>query len=218
MTVARCTRNSPEAYVSDSGSRDRGGDLAGRGGDRRGVRLLARQRLLGRGGPDGIRRRPADDEARARADAVLHLDDGRDADDGVGRGGMAVLQVHPAGALAVGRYEDGRDDLAGLQRRREQVQEEVSGRDLALALGPAGDDRGAEGDEDRGEVGRGIRVGDRAADRPAVADLQVADLGGGLGEDGARLADEGETPRSRRASSWRRSRASCRGSGCRRGP
>ena len=43
-------------------------------------------------------------------------------------------------------------------------------------LGPASDERGVEREQHRGEVGRGVAVRDRAAERAAVAHLVVADL------------------------------------------
>ena len=57
------------------------------------------------------------------------------------------------------------------------VKKSVAG-DRALAVRPLRDEVGVEGEEDRAEVGGRVAVRDRAADRPAVADLRVADLAG----------------------------------------
>ena len=58
--------------------------------------------------------------------------------------------------------------------------EEVVGRDLALAPAGRGDERGAEREHDGGQIGCRVAVGDRAADRAAVAHLRIADLAGGV--------------------------------------
>ena len=51
-----------------------------------------------------------------------------------------------------------------------------------LAGRPADDQRRVQGQDHRGQVGRGVAVGQRAADRAAVPDLRVADLAGGVRE------------------------------------
>ena len=64
----------------------------------------------------------------------------------------------------------------------EQALEELPGGDLAAAGGAARDQRGVEHEDHRRQVARGVGVHQRAADRAAVADLRVADLAGGVGE------------------------------------
>src|SRR4051794_24008406 len=84
-------------------------------------------------------------------------------------------------ARRVARSPDHADlgqDLGRFDRGLERVEEEVACRDLAApGLTPA-DDRGVAGDEDRGPIGGGIGMGDRAADRAPVPDLRVTDRGG----------------------------------------
>ena len=69
-------------------------------------------------------------------------------------------------------------DLGRLDRGLERVEEEVPGRDDALA-GPAStDDPCAHGEQHGRPVRRRIGVGDGAADRAPVADLRIADAAG----------------------------------------
>ena len=58
--------------------------------------------------------------------------------------------------------------------------EEVGGGDLALAARALGHERRAEREQRGRQVGGRVAVGDRAADRAAVAHLRVADLAGGV--------------------------------------
>ena len=72
--------------------------------------------------------------------------------------------------------------FTGLQRGLEQAAEELPGPDVAVAGPAAGDQRRVQRQDHRGQVGGGVGVGQRTADRAAVADLRVADLPGGVGE------------------------------------
>ena len=76
------------------------------------------------------------------------------------------------------REAHGGDDLVRRQRRREEAGEVVVGLDLAAV----GDDRRAQGEHGRRVVGGRIGMGERAADRAAVADLRVADPAGEVGQ------------------------------------
>ena len=75
-------------------------------------------------------------------------------------------------------HPDLHQQFVRLQRRFEQALEELGRGDLPVPGWPAGDQRGVQGQDDRGQVGRGIAVRQRAADRAAVPDLRVADLAG----------------------------------------
>ena len=63
-------------------------------------------------------------------------------------------------------------------------------RDRALAAGSSHHEVSVEGEEHRGKVGGRVAVRDGAADGAAVANLRVADLPRGVGDDGALLAQE----------------------------
>jgi hypothetical protein len=94
---------------------------------------------------------------------------------GVGELGIARFLRH--------READGGDDFALFQRGLEHALEVVVGGDAALA----GLDGGAQAQSRRRIVGRGIVVGEGAADRAAVAHLRIADGLGQRGEGGERL-------------------------------
>ncbi len=152
---------------------------------------IAPAMLLGVLDGDGSRRDAADDDARANDVPAFHFDEGRDAHDGISGGGMGVLQVCAARALPAGRDDDGRHDLSRLQRRGEEIDEELVRRDLPGALRPLRHDGGSKGHENGREVGGRIGVRDGPSDRAAVADLDVADLRGRLRQDRAGLLHEG---------------------------
>ncbi len=65
------------------------------------------------------------------------------------------------------------------ERGLEHAREELGRGDGALAALPAGDQLAVQREDHRGKVGGGIAVRDRAADRPAVPNLRVADLARG---------------------------------------
>ena len=97
----------------------------------------------------------------------------------------------------------------GLQRRLEEAGEEVVDGDGALAARALGHERGPQREQHRGQVGRRVAVGDRAADGAAVAHLRVAHLAGGVAQErhlgaeqvaGLEVAVAGEARR------WRRGR------------
>jgi hypothetical protein len=84
------------------------------------------------------------------------------------------------------REDDLGDQLSLVDRCRERPEEELRGFDRPLADSRAHDELRTECEHDRGQVGRGIGVGEAPTDRAAVADLEVADLGGALGDCGER--------------------------------
>jgi hypothetical protein len=98
---------------------------------------------------------------------------------------MAVLHVRGPATGSCRRNSNRRHELTGLKSGREHVDEELVGRELALAVLAGDDDRGAERLQHRRVVGGRVGVRDAAADRPAVADEPVADLAGGLRDDRA---------------------------------
>src|SRR6266851_2339979 len=113
-----------------------------------------------------------------------------DTDDGIARGRVGELGI---GGLVDRWKTHRRDDLAGLQGGLEHAGEEIVAGDLALV----GGDGGAQRDDGAGIVGGGIVIGDRAADRAAIAYLRVADTVGEVGEgrdrrfDNIRMGDVG---------------------------
>src|SRR3989449_843200 len=92
------------------------------------------------------------------------------------------FNFHVGGALRYGKRARG-DQPPRLERGFVQAFEDPVALDLAFA----GDDGGAQGEHGRRVVGRGVFVGERAADRPQVPDLPVADDAGERGERGDRL-------------------------------
>jgi len=90
-----------------------------------------------------------------------------------------VLEV--AAALDLRNADLGEQLLRG-ECRLERTREEIGGGNRSLAVGAVGDEVRIECEQDRGHVGGRIGVGDRAADRPAVPDLRVADVSGGAGQ------------------------------------
>jgi hypothetical protein len=61
--------------------------------------------------------------------------------------------------------------------------EEIVDADASGAVGAVGDERRVRGEHRAGKIRRGIRVRDVSADRPTIANLNVADLVGRLGDD-----------------------------------
>ena len=88
-------------------------------------------------------------------------------------------------AVCHGEHDLG-DNLVRLQRRREQVLEEILGRYRP----PVGDDVGVEHQCDGRIVAGRVGVRDDTADRAHVAHLVVADLAGHLGQDGQLVPDD----------------------------
>src|SRR5207237_7470090 len=94
----------------------------------------------------------------------------------------AELEVGPC---AAGRWccdADLANDLIGLQRRGKGVDEEVPCRDAPFTLGAHNLELRVEGQKARREMAYRTGMGGSPANRPPVADLWVADLGGGAAE------------------------------------
>ena len=106
---------------------------------------------------------------------------------------------------------------SGPQRRLEQALEEVGRRDLALAGRPARDQGRVQREDHRRQVGRGVAVRERAADRAAVPDLRIADLAGGVGQQRQFAGQQRRRSPRRGGGSARRSRRSRPGPRCRTG-
>ena len=70
----------------------------------------------------------------------------------------------------------------GLDRRRHQVDEKILGLDRARAGGVLQPHLALQREHRRRIVGRRVRMGEAAADRAAVAHLNVADIAGAFGE------------------------------------
>ena len=123
------------------------------------------------------------DRAEAPALAVVRSDDGRDTRDRVAARGLLDRPIGRSDVLTATRQPELRDQLVGLEHALERALEERRGRDDPLALGGARHDLGVEGQQDRRHVRGGVGVGDRAADRAPVADLDVADVRERVGEE-----------------------------------
>ena len=108
----------------------------------------------------------------------------KDADQREARGRVAEFHI---GRLLRDRKADLGDDLAGAERGLEQALEEVLRGDLALV----GDDGRAQRQGRRRIIGGRIVIGDRAADRAAIAHRRIADALGERGQGGNRLMDRG---------------------------
>ena len=76
------------------------------------------------------------------------------------------------------------------QCRDHRQERKVGGRDLALTVRAEGVHGCAVGNRDAGELGRRLAVGQRPADRPALAHAHVADLPDRLREHRSVLLDE----------------------------
>eukprot|EP00043_Microstomoeca_roanoka_P002426 m.38320 g.38320 ORF g.38320 m.38320 type:complete len:1021 (-) comp11478_c0_seq1:708-3770(-) len=143
--------------------------LIGRGRQpgKRVCREVRRQRRLGLAPAEDAVLRGAGDR-HPHAVRVLR-DEG--AGQGKARGGLGEFRI---GRLLRDRETHRGDDLALVERSGEHPLEEVVRRDLALV----GDDGRARGQRRRGVAGRRVVIGQRAADRAAVAHHRVADLAG----------------------------------------
>jgi hypothetical protein len=95
-----------------------------------------------------------------------------------------------AAALRRRRDLHGDEHLAGFDGRRERSEEEVRGRDRALAALPAHKQAPVECRDRRRELGRRVGVGETAADRAARANRGVRDMAGRLGHQRKALAHE----------------------------
>ena len=76
----------------------------------------------------------------------------------------------------------------GCERRLPDAGEELPGRDGPVAARPSRHELSVQREDHAREIGGGIAVRERAADRPAVVDLRVADLAGCVRDDRAVLA------------------------------
>ena len=82
------------------------------------------------------------------------------------------------------------EELAVADRGHERADVELVHADDALARGAADHDRGLECRADRGQVLRGVRLAERAADRAAVADYRIGDHPLGFAEDRKALGQQ----------------------------
>jgi hypothetical protein len=84
----------------------------------------------------------------------------------------------------MGGFADGDpgQDLVGCQCSLQEAPEEVGRSHHPLTCRSDHRERGVQGQAGRREVRGGIAVGDRPADRAAMADLGIADLAGNMGQ------------------------------------
>jgi hypothetical protein len=117
--------------------------------------------------------------------AVGALHDGERANDRPGLGDPAELLVIPAPTGA--EFGEAHRDKHFVRRERgfEVADEEIGGRDRALAVRALSQQFGVERERAGGQVTRRVAVGQGAAQRAAVADLGVAHLCGDVGKDAA---------------------------------
>ena len=88
------------------------------------------------------------------------------------------------------RHGDLGQELPGPQRRQEGAEEELVGRHLPLIMGRAPVEDRIEREHDRGQVRGGIGMGEAAAHRAAVPDLEVADALCAVDERGERRSPQ----------------------------
>src|SRR4051794_2421602 len=161
------------AAVHVAGGLDRRRRRAARLGERLAARRRALERLLGRLDAQRHLVDTADDDARVAHAVAVDVDrDGGRHDREVAVAAGELLQ-RGVGARAREAHLD--EQLAGLEGRREEAVEELRRRHLALAARAGDDDRRVEQHGDHAPLGRGVGVGDRAAERAARADGVVAD-------------------------------------------
>ena len=200
------------------GSRERGGDGAARHGDDEmraifavGVHVGVEAGGIDRDGGENLGRearrtapprspasgRPAGPAPVTATRTRSPVFDDEDADDGEAR--RLALELGVSGDVRHREANRG-DQLVRGKRGLEQAGEEPVGRYLA----PVGDDRGIEPDHAGGIVRAGIGIGERAADRAAVAHLRIADAAGEHARAPGWSRRPRPKPRHRRAGSWRR--------------
>jgi hypothetical protein len=158
--------------------RPAGADVLGGAGAFRGVRGRVGRRCAG--GQRGFHGGGAQRRARHVDQRDVAVLDGA-ADYGPVDRPLGELLERPAGRGGLGHQDLGKQ-FVRLERGLEQAQEELPDTDLARAAGTARDDRRVQREQDGGQVGGGVGVRDRAADRATVPDLGVADLAGRVRE------------------------------------
>ena len=129
----------------------------------------------------------------ARSTEPFALDDGSNGDGRPVLGAAAHLRVRPAApsrAWARGSRRASRRRERGLEDAGEELPP-----GSPLAARSARDELRVEREDHRREVGGRIAVRERAADRPAMTNLRVADLAGGVRDDRAVLAEDGRRAR-----------------------
>ena len=127
-----------------------------------------------------------DADARGRDRAAVHVQRGRDANDRVVRRGVVVLRVRRFRRSAEG---DAHEHFARRERRLEHAGHEAGRRLFAHAALPRDLEGRIECEGNRGVVARGVAVGERAAERSAIADLRIAHGIRGLPEHGRVLVE-----------------------------
>ena len=155
---------------------------------------------LGRRRPAGCRAQAQQaDGAAADPVIVVEFDGGDRAGDREVAVAAGELLDREAAPSRPHRESHSEQDLVGRQRGLPHPGEEFAGRDAAPPGGRERLDLRVEGQRDGRVLGGGVGVGDRAADRAAVADLEVTDQRGGPGQQRDRGADLRRRRRRRRA-------------------
>ena len=111
---------------------------------------------------------------------------------------LALRYAQPVESPSFGT-RDLDEHLAGPERGLEHAGEELGGRHDALAALAPRDELRAEREHHGRQVGGRVAVGERAADRAAMAHLRVADLPGRVRDDRAVLLRAAGRRRPRRA-------------------
>ena len=123
-------------------------------------------------------------------DAVVTLGPhGGHTDDGPVLGPTVELLERPAERVELGDADLG-EQFVGLEIGLEEPGVELADGDLALTAGALHDECAAEGEHHGREIGGGIGVGQRAANRAAMADLGIAHMAGGVMEQGSGAAEQ----------------------------
>ena len=137
------------------------------------VRVHARQRALDAARAERRVADAGDRDARGGDRAAAQRQRRGDADDRVVRGGVVELDVR---RVRRGVERDRGEDLAGPERGLEHPAEELGRGEVARAALARQREGRVERLQYRRIVGRGIAVGRCSADRPAVANLRIAEI------------------------------------------
>ena len=151
-----------------------------------GVYPSSEKRVFNRMGAIGNRRHACDAHRRGSAiPRAVERDLRRDARKGKTGCGLSHFDVRAARVFRRGGYANAREDFAGSQCGGEQSEEKVRRLHRALAAWPGNVELGIEGEHGGRPIRRGVRMGDAAAHRAPIANLHIADLACGFGQEPA---------------------------------
>ncbi len=123
--------------------------------------------------------RDARDAHRARAIRKHERPGARERKAGCGVLDRLVGRARPGGRR---RHDDLGQQLLWKERSEERSLEKVLGWNGTLAFGGPKHEGGPEGNRQRGQIRRGVRVREASADRPSISYLEISDSCGALGD------------------------------------